>query len=586
MLNFEIKDEFMINGKPFKFYSGAVHYFRIAPSQWEFTLKKMKAAGLNTVETYIPWNVHEPIENQFNFSGQYDIERFIKLAQQIGLYVIVRPSPYICAEWEFGGLPAWLLKYSDMVVRTNTPRFIEKVAKYYHELFKRLVPLQFTHGGPILMMQVENEYGSFGNDKSYLRTIEKLMKTNGVDVPLFTSDGSWEQALSAGSLIEDDVLVTANFGSHVKENLSALKKFLEKHHKNWPLMCMEFWDGWFNRWNEEIIKRDNESFKKDLGDLINAGASFNLYMFRGGSNWGFFNGCSSRYGKDLPQITSYDYDAVLHEDGTDNGKYQALCDLLKRKIAVDDTAIKLEILPSVNVKRQVFLVDVLDELATKVSSNLPQTMENVGSGYGYIFYRTSLEGKYPTEKIRLVDVGDRIDIYLNKEKKTTLYQPNNFEEIDAKLTEKENLLELLVENVGRVNYSDRLLSPTQSKGIRTGIMVDRHFHYGWDQWGIDLQKVENVSWNKKSENKYGPTLNKFEFTLTKPVNTYIDCSNFGKGVVIVNGHNVGRYWDVGPTQSLYIPADFFKTGRNSLIVFETTDKYVNKINFIQSRELF
>lgn len=578
MTDFKIESEFLIDGQPTKILSGAVHYFRIAPSQWQYTLEKLIEAGLNTVETYVPWNIHEPIEGIFNFSGQADLAKFIRLAAKLGLYVIVRPSPYICAEWEFGGFPTWLLTYSDMVVRTNTPCFMEKVSNYYHRLFKELVPLQFTHGGPILMMQVENEYGSFGNDKNYLRRIKSMMIDNGVNVPLFTSDGSWQQALEAGSLIDDGVFVTANFGSHVKENLQVLQDFFEQHHQQWPLMCMEFWDGWFNRWGDKIIKRDELDFKISLEDLINSKASFNLYMFRGGTNFGYYNGCSSRNEIDLPQITSYDYDAILHEDGTENKKFYVLKRALASKKQVVPQLINQD-LPIVERSDKVYVFGVLDDLASVIQSDLPQNMEQLGTGYGYVLYKTTIVGHNQPEKLTLFNARDRAEVYLNQKLITTQYQETLGDPITADL-KLDNDVAILIENMGRVNYGTRLLSTTQKKGLG-GLIVDRHFHYQWQQWALDFNHLDQVDWSNHSSS-YGPTLNRFKFDISKPVNTYLDCHEFGKGIVVVNGHHIGKYWSVGPSNQLYIPADFLQKGVNEIIVMETTSCEIKQLKLMSN----
>ncbi|AVK61484.1 beta-galactosidase [Lactobacillus sp. CBA3605] len=576
MEKFEVKSQFYLNNQPFKIHAGAVHYFRLAPSEWEPTLRALKLSGLNTVETYIPWNIHESVEGQFNFAGQADVREFVLLAQKLDLYVILRPSPYICAEWEFGGFPAWLLRYSDMLVRSNTPRFMSKVKAYYAELFKVLVPLQITHGGPVLMMQVENEYGSFGNDKAYLRAIKQIMIDDGVDVPLFTADGSWQQALAAGSLIDDDVLVTANFGSHSSENLVELRQFMKAHGKQWPLMCMEFWDGWFNRWQEKIIKRDVSSFKTDLQELVDAGASFNLYMFRGGTNFGFYNGSSSRQVIDYPQVTSYDYDAILHENGQPNVKFTELQAVLKVPSVVPNMP-TTKTYPAVKAMVQVRLIDVLDELGQVADSVIPLPMEQ-GSGYGYQFYQTTVAGQNQPEKLKLVDAADRADIYVNQKLVATQYQSTLGDELEVLIT-LQTQLQILVENTGRVNYGQRLLSPTQSKGIRTGVVIDRHLHFGWRQWFIDFSRLSQVDWQTSTTVQYGPTLTRFNFDCSELHGTYLDCSHFGKGVAILNGHNLGRYWQAGPMQTLYIPKDFLKSCQNELVVFETTEKAITQLQF-------
>lgn len=240
MNTFEIKEDFLLNGRPFKILSGAIHYFRVAPTDWYHSLYNLKALGFNTVETYVPWNLHEPRKGEYHFDGILDLEKFLLTAQELGLYAIVRPSPYICAEWEFGGFPAWLLNESTRI-RSNEVVYSNHVADYYDVLMKKIVPHQLSNGGNILMVQIENEYGSYGEDKDYLRSIHNLMCERGITVPFFTSDGPWRATLRAGSMIDEDILVTGNFGSKAKENFDSMQKFFDEHDKKWPLMCMEFW---------------------------------------------------------------------------------------------------------------------------------------------------------------------------------------------------------------------------------------------------------------------------------------------------------------------------------------------------------
>ena len=291
MSKFTVEEEFMLDRKPLKILSGAIHYFRVLPEDWEHSLYNLKALGFNAVETYVPWNFHETVEGEFDFSGTKDIKRFIHTAEAIGLYVIIRPSPYICAEWEFGGLPAWLLTKPNLRVRSRDPQFLEYVERYYDRLFEILTPLQIDHHGPILMMQVENEYGSYGEDKTYLSALARMMRDRGVTVPLFTSDGSWQQCLEAGSLAEADIIPTGNFGSKSQKRLDNLHKFHQQFGKTWPLMSMEFWDGWFNRWGDRIITRQSDELIDEIGEVLKRG-SINLYMFHGGTNFGFWDGCS------------------------------------------------------------------------------------------------------------------------------------------------------------------------------------------------------------------------------------------------------------------------------------------------------
>ena len=268
MTTFTIQDDFMLDGQPVKLISGALHYFRIVPEYWQDRLEKLKNMGCNCVETYIPWNYHEPKKGQFDFSGRKDVARFVRKAQALGLWVILRPTPYICAEWEFGGLPAWLLADDSMRVRSTYQPYLDAVDAYYAELFKVIRPLFFTHGGPVLMCQIENEYGSFGNDKQYLKAIKRLMEKHGCDVPMFTSDGGWREVLDAGTLLNEGVLPTANFGSRTDEQIGALRQFMNDNDIHGPLMCMEFWIGWFNNWGSPLKTRDAKEAADELAAVV------------------------------------------------------------------------------------------------------------------------------------------------------------------------------------------------------------------------------------------------------------------------------------------------------------------------------
>lgn len=574
MNTFEIRDEFLLNGRSFRILSGAVHYFRIPREYWEDTLYNLKAMGFNTVETYIPWNLHEPEEGVFDFSEEKDVEAFVRLAQKMGLWVILRPAPYICAEWEFGGLPAWLLRYSDLKVRTEDPLFLSKVRAYYEVLFARIKSLQITEGGPVLMMQVENEYGSYGNEKSYLRALVRMMRECGASVELFTSDGGWDAALEAGSLIEDGVLPTVNFGSGSAENLDALERFMEKHGKKLPLMCMEFWDGWFNCWGEAVIRRDARDAAEEVKAVLQR-ASVNLYMFQGGTNFGFYNGCSANGDKERPQITSYDYDAVLTEWGEPTEKFYRIQEAVHERFPEQET------LPPRDRSRAGYdaapltgsasLRSCLDRLSIRQNSAHPMPMEEAGSGYGYILYRTEVEGFGAPMKVKVVRAGDRVKIYLNGTYIAAQCGDEIGEEITMEFRRGTNVLEIFAENLGRVNYGPRLAAPTQKKGIWGGVMVDIHFESGWEQYALDLKEISGIPFEADGEGCTDemPVFLRYELLAERPRDTFLDLKSFGKGCVFVNGRNIGRYWNRGPVGYLYVPGVFLHKGRNEIVIFET-----------------
>ncbi len=465
MNKFEIREEFYVNNEKIKIISGACHYFRIVPEYWRDRLEKLVFLGCNCVETYIPWNVHEAEQGRFDFSKGNDIAKFVKIAQELGLYVILRPSPFICAEWEFGGLPYWLLKDDSMIVRSTYNGFLEAVDKYYDELFKVISPLQITNGGPVIMMQVENEYGSYGNDKKYLKAIKDLMIKHGCNVPLFTSDGAWDSMLEAGTLCDEGVIPTGNFGSSSKDQLKNLEIFMNKKKIKAPLMCMEFWIGWFSSWGKELKVRDYKDAANELKEILDLG-SVNIYMYHGGTNWGFYNGANyydevepqitsydydalltewgektekynafreviSEYKKGFynganyydevePQITSYDYDALLTEWGEKTEKYNAFREVISEYKNIEDntnsTNIKFINYGKIKLSNKVSLFNTIDRIAKPVYNDLPLNMEKLNQGYGYILYRTNIEKDMTSANTaRIVDCNDRAIVYCNEE---------------------------------------------------------------------------------------------------------------------------------------------------------------------------
>ena len=582
MKRFEIGSSFYLDGQEFKILSGAIHYFRIQPEDWYHSLYNLKALGFNTVETYVPWNMHEPKKGQFDFQGILDIEKFLQIAQDLGLYAIVRPSPFICAEWEFGGMPAWLL-IEDMRIRSSDASYLQAVADYYDELLPRLVPRLLDKGGNILMMQVENEYGSYGEDKDYLRAIRQMMLDRGVDCPLFTSDGPWRATLRAGTLIEEDLFVTGNFGSKAGYNFAQMQEFFDEHGKKWPLMCMEFWDGWFNRWKEPIIKRDPEELAQAVHEVLKQG-SINLYMFHGGTNFGFMNGCSARGVTDLPQVTSYDYDALLDEQGNPTPKYFAVQKMMEtyypeypQMKPLTKESFELR---DIALSEKVSLFEALPDLAQPVESLYPVKMEDLGQSYGYLLYRTEASWDADEEKIRVIDGRDRMQLFVDGKLMATQYQAEIGQDIfvagEKKATHR---IDILMENMGRVNYGHKFLADTQRKGIRTGVCKDLHFLLNWQQYPLSFENTENIDFSKGWKPEQ-PAFYAFDFEMKALKDTYLDLSGFGKGLAFVNGVNIGRFWNVGPTLSLYIPHSLLKEGHNRIIIFETEGEYEESINLV------
>jgi len=579
---FEIKEDFLLNGRPFKILSGAIHYFRVAPTDWYHSLYNLKALGFNTVETYVPWNLHEPRKGEYHFDGILDLEKFLLTAQELGLYAIVRPSPYICAEWEFGGFPAWLLNESTRI-RSNEVVYSNHVADYYDVLMKKIVPHQLSNGGNILMVQIENEYGSYGEDKDYLRSIHNLMCERGITVPFFTSDGPWRATLRAGSMIDEDILVTGNFGSKAKENFDSMQKFFDEHDKKWPLMCMEFWDGWFNRWKEPIIQRDPHELAEAVREVLDQG-SINLYMFHGGTNFGFMNGCSARGVIDLPQITSYDYGAPLNEQGNPTEKYYALQKMIHDNYP-DIQQMAPLVKPSLEIKNipltnKVSLFATLDTISEPIHAKYPKTMEELGQNTGYLLYRTTIEKDAEEERLRIIDGRDRSQLFVNQKLQATQYQTEIGDDVKVSLPQNDNQIDVLIENMGRVNYGHKLFADTQRKGIRTGVMADLHFITNWQHYCLSLENCKKVDYSKEWQPNQ-PSFYRYEFNLSEVRDCFIDLSKFGKGIVFVNQTNIGRFWEVGPTLSLYVPSDLLNEGTNEIVIFETEGTFQPQIQLIK-----
>lgn len=580
MGTFEIKDTFYLNGEPFQIISGAIHYFRIVPEYWKDRLEKLKAMGCNTVETYIPWNMHEPQKGHFHFDGMLDIEKFIQTAQDLGLYVILRPSPYICAEWEFGGLPAWLLAEDGMKLRVNYEPFLRHVYEYYDVLLKKIAAYQINFGGPVILMQIENEYGYYANDKDYLQLLKNKMTESGVVVPLVTSDGPFEANLKGGRLT--GVLPTGNFGSKTEERFDELKKFTN----GGPLMCTEFWVGWFDHWgNGGHMRGDLEQSVKDLDKMLELG-HVNIYMFEGGTNFGFMNG-SNYYDELTPDVTSYDYDAVLTEDGQITEKYNRYKEVIQKYREIPEvhfsTKITRKAYGTLHVQDKVSLFSVINDLSTPVSNSFPQSMEQLGQNYGYILYHSTLHTENRIDKIRLWEANDRANIFINKKPVKILYDRELLEEQDLNIAVEQNSdFDILVENMGRVNFGPRM--EHQRKGIAQCVQLDGHMHNHWLQYTLPLDNIEKVDFTKEYE-KGLPGFYRFTLTVNEPADTFLAFDGWGKGCIFVNGFHIGRFWEIGPQKRLYIPAPLLKNGQNEIIVFETDGKSCDTITLMDEPDV-
>lgn len=563
--------QFMLDGKPFVIRSGAVHYFRIPRIYWEDRLLKLKECGLNTVETYIAWNIHEPQENVFDFQGEKNVEEFIRIADSLGLYVILRPGPYICAEWEGGGLPFWLLNYPDLRVRCSDPIFLEKTYRYLEKCVAIIRPHLIENGGNVLMVQVENEYGSYGSDRAYTQSLADFYSRELPNCMLCTSDGVDATRIELGGL--DGVLATGNFGSKVEQNMSAL----EKLRPNQPLMCMEFWCGWFDTWDEPHHTRLAEEKVAEIRSFLKNGYSFNIYMFIGGTNFGFMNGANIvKNVTQVPQTTSYDYDALLSECGDRTDAYYRVRDAIAEYYPVPPLTAKDSEKRAYGApifKQKALLFDNLSNIGTSCYDVTPRNMERYNQAYGYMVYRT--HGSIQ-ESIRLMDLKDRAVLYCDGKKIGELDRNRDaWLGLNGLVGEE---LTILVENRGRVNYGAYFFD---KKGI-SNVLVGCQYKYGWENISLPMDNLQNLQYTPIEEsNRQSPAFFKGTFTVDTPCDTFFNPKGFSRGFILVNGFNIGRFNNTGNSQkTYYVPKNLLKQGENELVLFDEDGTYSNESGFI------
>ncbi|QUG41975.1 beta-galactosidase [Psychrobacillus sp. INOP01] len=576
-LNVRGKNLYMDN-EPIQLISGAIHYFRVVPEYWEDRLLKLKACGFNCVETYVPWNLHEPKEGKFNFEGIANIEEFIRIAEQVGLYVIIRPSPYICAEWEFGGLPSWLLADSNMKLRSYYEPYLEKVDNYYDVLIKKLVPLLQTNGGPIIAMQIENEYGSFGNDKKYLNFLKDAMIARGVNVLLFTSDGPTDLMLQGGTV--DNVLATVNFGSKPVEAFSKLQEYFP----NTPNIVMEYWNGWFDHWGESHHKRDPAEAATVFEEMLERGDSVNFYMFHGGTNFGFYNGAN--FGDEYqPTVTSYDYDCPVSEAGDITPKFYAVRDVIAKykdigKLLLPEPITKMNY-GKVLMTESIPLFDALEMISKPIERANPETMEKLGQAYGYTLYRTFLKGPNKEAELSIQEVRDRALVFVDNEYKGVIDRWKN-NTISFAVPKEGVEISLLVENMGRVNYGPRMFDP---KGITEGVRFGYQFLFDWTMYPLPMDNLELLGYSSNIEKTKGPTFYKGTFNVEEIGDTFVELPGWTKGFVVVNGFNIGRYWEKGPQETLFLPGPILRKGQNEILVFELHGTITPEVSLIDTHKI-
>lgn len=553
------KDGFFLNGEHFQFWSGEMHFQRIPRANWRDRLYKAKAMGLNTVATYVFWNALEPQPGVWDFEGANDLGAFLDEAKSLGLYVIVRPGPYACAEWDLGGLPAWLLAVPDIKLRSSDPRYLDPALDYVKKIAKIVKPRQIQNGGTVIMVQVENEYGSYGNDKRYMETLRDTWLKAGIDVPLSTSDGATPYMLEAGAL--KGCVIGLDPGANAADFEAAKKANPEV-----PAFCAEYYPGWLTHWGEPWAHGDSAELLRDVEWLIQHKKSWNLYVLHGGTNWGFYAGANMADAYQ-PDITSYDYGAPIREDGSLTPRYFALQSLLQRYLPAGT-----ELPPVILDSKTAFNLEipvrdycsVFNHLPPAKASVQPKPMEMYGQNFGFILYRTELVGHHKG-KLVLTDVHDYANIYLDGKFIGTLdrtKKQNTLELPEGKI------LDILVEGMGRINFSQHL---HDRKGITDRVTLNGMTLMQWEVFNLPMETPYIAALSADNATPWQQQPGKFfkgSFTIDDPADTYLDMSEWKKGVVWVNGVNLGRYWEVGPQKRLFCPAHALKKGENSIVVFD------------------
>ena len=557
-------ERFYLDGEPFTIRSGAIHYFRVPRPYWRDRLLKLKECGFNTVETYVAWNVHESHEGDFDFSGEKDVAAFLRTAQELGLYAIVRPGPFICAEWEAGGFPAWLLADRNMRLRCNCAPYMQKVERYFKRLFAELSPCAIENGGNVILWQVENEYGSYGNDKEYLRRLVEIYRENGIAGQLFTADGAWINMLVKGALPET-CLPFVTFGSRTEEAMRCVDLFV----KNTPKMCAEFWCGWFDHWGEEHHTRTSEDVLKDLEPFFIHGWSFNFYMFHGGTNFGFMNGANSGE-KYMPTVTSYDYCGLLTEAGDRTETYYKVRDMFI-KYGVNVPALtakesKKAAYGKVRFTERAYLFEQLDALSKPITSTYPPYMEEIGQNYGYILYSTVVPKGLEEDRLFLDNVADRALVYLDGKRIATVDR-NEPAEVLFDTEDGDRRLDILVENRGRINYGTDI---GDRKGLES-VRLSSAKLFGWTVYPLEMHDLSGLRL-EESNNKATdmPVFCTGAFSVDEPCDAFVEIAGAERGFITVNGFNLGRFNNTqGPQKTLYVPAPYLKEGENAVMIFSS-----------------
>ncbi|MDQ0644818.1 glycoside hydrolase family 35 protein [Microbacterium murale] len=579
MSTFSIGDtEFLRDGRPHQIISGAIHYFRVHPDQWQDRIRKARLMGLNTVETYVAWNAHEPRRGEWDATGWNDLGRFLDLVREEGMDAIVRPGPYICAEWHNGGLPTWLAA-DENTLRTSDPAYLADVADYLRRVYEIVAPRQIQHGGPVVLVQIENEYGAYGSDREYLEELVRITKDSGISVPLTTVDQPVDRMLADGSLA--GLHRTGSFGSRIPERLATLRE----HQATGPLMCSEFWDGWFDWWGGVHHTTEVATVAEDLDALLAAGASVNIYMFHGGTNFGLTNGANHK-GRYLPLVTSYDYDAPLDEAGNPTEKYYALRDVIAKHAPVPDE------LPEPAVPAPSFTVPLRNigtwtdaGTAAPASAEHPATFDALEHLSALVRYDVELPELSAPATLTVEDARDLAWVRVDGQSIGILARTRHDHTITVP---PGKILSILVEDQGRVNYGPRL---GEEKGLIGTPLLNGDPLRGWRSTPLDVAATAAVitardtEASAESEAGAAPSAWIGEFELPDASDLFLDTAGWGKGYAFMNGFFLGRYWRNGPQRTLYIPAPAARRETNRLVVLELEHLLKPRAQFLPGLEL-
>ncbi len=573
--------QFVYDGKPIQIHSGEMHFARIPKTYWRHRLQMLKAMGLNAVATYVFWNYHNTAPGVWDFTtGNHNIAAFIRTAQEEGMMVILRPGPYACAEWEFGGYPWWLQKDTNLVIRTYNQPFLDSCKQYINKLAEQVKPLMVTNGGPIIMVQAENEFGSYvaqrkdipvEQHKKYNLAIKNLLLQAGFNIPMFTSDGSW--LFDGGSM--EGILPAANGEDNVDNLKNAVNKY---HHNEGPYMVAEYYPGWLHHWAEPFPNIPVADVVKQLDKYLQGGVSFNIYMAHGGTNFGFTSGANYDKEHDIqPDLTTYDYDAPVSEPGWATPKYMAIRELMKRNVTYPVPAIPKQI--PVTVLPPVKLYKSADVLSMKafmkpVQSDTLLSFEKLNQGHGYVLYSRHFAGPVKGNMV-ISGLRDYAVVYINGKKLGVLNRMDKSYSMPVDIPVNATL-DILVENMGRINYGAEI--PHNEKGIISPVLINDIAVTGeWKMYMFPFAEMPVINDKSAPAETGKPALYSGNFSMPQVGDVFVNMEKWGKGILFVNGYNLGRYWNAGPQQTLYLPGAFLKKGNNEIIVFEQLNENINPV---------